>query len=131
VGRHENWRPCFKGGKMSNLNSLYEISVWEDIWDSDQGKFVESRVCVIGSDKLLTQGRVIDPNFVRNVNGQKKLTFKMYKQYTDNITGVKVFNPFSNYLKNETKVKLYYEDKWYDFYVKNIVENSSTYLYTY
>ena len=114
---------------MSNLTSTYEISTWVDVWDGS--KFVEQKECVIGSDTMLYQGRVIEPNFVRNVNGQKKLSFKMYKKFVDNITGEKVDNPFSNMLVNETKVKLHYEGKWYDFYVKNIVENSSTYLYTY
>jgi hypothetical protein len=55
----------------------------------------------------------------------------MYKHYIDNITGEKIDNPFTDLLKNETKVKLYYEDKWYDFIVKNISENSTNYLYTY
>jgi hypothetical protein len=32
---------------------------------------------------------------------------------------------------SERKVKLYYEDKWYDFIIKNIVEDSKNYLYTY
>jgi hypothetical protein len=32
---------------------------------------------------------------------------------------------------SERKVKLHYKGKWYDFIVKNIVENSSNYLYTY
>ena len=114
---------------MSILNSHYEISVWKDV-PTNTG-FEEQKICVIGSDEMTTQSRVIEPNFVRNVNGQKKLSFKMYKQYIDNITGLKVNNPFSDFLKNEVRVKLYYENKWYDFFVKNIVENSSTYLYTY
>ena len=114
---------------MSRLTSHYEISVWEDKWNN--GKFEEQKVCVIGSDEMTSQSKLIEPNFNRNVNGQKKLSFKMYKQYIDNITGLKVINPFSKFLSNETKVKLYYENRWYDFYIKNIVENSSTYLYTY
>jgi hypothetical protein len=55
----------------------------------------------------------------------------MYKQYIDNISGLKVENPFVDYLVNEAKVKLYYENKWYDFYIKNVVEDSSNYSYTY
>lgn len=114
---------------MSNLHSHYEVSVWRDIWKN--GKFQEQRVCVIGSDQMLSQNKLIEPSLVRNVNGQKSFSFKMYKQYIDSITGKKIDNPFSQYLKNETKIKLYYEDKWYDFYIKNIVEASSNYLYTY
>jgi hypothetical protein len=28
---------------MSNLISNYEISVWEDVWDSSKGRFVERK----------------------------------------------------------------------------------------
>jgi hypothetical protein len=55
----------------------------------------------------------------------------MYKRFIDTITGEVIINPFSENLKNETKIKLYYKNKWYDFFIKNIIENSSTYLYTY
>jgi hypothetical protein len=115
---------------MSGLNSSYEISVWLDKLGSD-GKFHEERICVIGSDSMLYQGRAIEPLLTRNINGEKKFSFKMYKQFIDDITGAKVDNPFSEYLINEAKIKLHYEDKWYDFYIKNVVENSSTYLYSY
>ena len=64
---------------MSNLVSNYEISVWKDVLTADG--FEEQRVCVIGSDKMISQSRAIEPNFIRNVNGEKKFSFKMYKQY--------------------------------------------------
>jgi hypothetical protein len=114
---------------MSNLIKPYTISVWDDVWEGD--KFVEKRLGVIGSDKMMAQCRAIEPNLTRNVNGSKKLTFKMYHKYIDTMTGEEVTNPFSKWLISERKVKLYYEDKWYDFVIKNIVENSSTHLYTY
>ena len=114
---------------MSILNSSYEISVWLD--KLVNGTFQEERICVIGSDTMLFEGRVIEPRLTRNINGEKKFSFKMYKRFVDTITGEEVENPFSEYLINEAKVKLYYKDKWYDFYIKNVVENSSTYLYSY
>ena len=125
---------------MSILKKPYEISVWEDVWDESQGKFIERKICVIGSDQMSTQSRAFNPNLTRNINGVKKLTFSMYKQYIDNVTGEKITNPFIAYLVSERKVKLkygyYYEngirkDRWYDFIVKNIEENSSTHLYSY
>jgi hypothetical protein len=114
---------------MSILRKPYKISVWDDIWDGE--KFVEKKLGVIGSDEMSFGGRVIEPNFSRNVNGVKKLSFKMYKHFIDMTTGEKVDNPYSDWLISERKVKLYYEDKWYDFIVKNIVEDSKNYLYTY
>jgi hypothetical protein len=59
----------------------------------------------------------------------------MYGRYIDNITGKEVVNPFVEKLLTERKVKLKVHtkgvDKWYDFIIKDISENSSTYLYTY
>lgn len=114
---------------MSILVKPYEISVWDDVWENDG--FVEKRLGVIGSNEMIAQCRVMEPNLVRNVNGVKKLTFKMYHQYIDNMTGEKVTNPFASWMISERKVKLHYEDIDYDFIIKNIVEDSSTYLYTY
>jgi hypothetical protein len=114
---------------MSILVKPYEISVWQDVWQGD--KFVEQRLCVIGSNEMLYQGRALEPTLTRNVNGTKKLSFKMYKHFVDNTTGEKVDNPFSDLLISERKIKLKYDDIWYDFIVKDISENSSNYLYTY
>lgn len=114
---------------MSIIKSPYEISIWRDVLKDGVPK--EQKVCVIGSDKMTSQSRAFSPNFVRNANGEKKLSFKMYKQYIDTISGKEVHNPFVDNLINETKVKLYYEDKWYDFIVKDINENSATHLCTY
>jgi hypothetical protein len=68
---------------------------------------------------------------VRNVNGTKTFTFKMYKHYVDNETGIKTQNPFIDWLIAERKVKLEYDGVWYDFIIKDVTENSSNYLYTY
>ena len=114
---------------MSILKKPYTISVWDDVWDGE--KFVEKRLGIIGSDKMTAQCRAIEPNLVRNVNGSKKFSFKMYKHYVDIMTGEKVENPFIGWLISERKVKLEYKGKWYDFIIKDINENSSNYLYTY
>jgi hypothetical protein len=57
----------------------------------------------------------------------------MYKRYVDNVTGEDTENSFigNSWLTNERKVKLFYEGKYYDFYIKDVAENSATYLYTY
>ena len=38
----------------------------------------------------------------------------------DEELGEKVQNPFIPYLVNERKVKLKYDDEWYDFIIKNV-----------
>ena len=114
---------------MGILRKPYEIAVYDDVLVD--GVLQEKRLGIIGSDKMLFQGRALQPNLVRNVNGQNNLTFQMYKKYIDNVTGEKVVNYFSDWLINERKVKLHYDNKWYDFIIKDINENSSNYLYTY
>lgn len=114
---------------MSILLSNYELSVWKDTFVD--GSLQEQKVCTIGSNEMTSQSRAFEINFVRKVNGEKQLTFKMYKQYIDSITGEKVDNYFTTQLLNESKVKLHYKDKWYDFYVKGINENSVTHLCIY
>jgi hypothetical protein len=62
---------------MSILKKPYELSVWEDVWDSNKengegkpkGGFVEKRICVIGTDKMESQSRALEPTLTRNVNG--------------------------------------------------------------
>ena len=114
---------------MSILTKSYEISVWDDVLEG--GQFVEKRLGVIGSDKMIAQCRALEPTLTRNVNGTKKFSFKMYAQYIDNVTGEKIKNPFVDWLISERKVKLKYGNKWFDFIIKDIGENSSTHLYTY
>lgn len=116
---------------MSILVKPYEISVWEDVWDSVNEKFIERRILVIGSDLMNDQCRALKPNLTVNVNGTKKFSFQIQKTYRDLTTGKKVENPFFKYLTNERKVKLYYKNKWYDFLIKNITEESKNYLYSY
>jgi hypothetical protein len=37
---------------MSILKKPYEISVWDDVWDSDNNKFVEKKLGIIGADTM-------------------------------------------------------------------------------
>jgi hypothetical protein len=120
---------------MSILTKPYEIGVYAD--KIVNGSFVEERLGVIGSNEMIYQGRAIEPMLTRNVNGQNRLTFKMYKKFVDTMTGEKVDNPFCDWLISERKIKLKYgktaegQDRWYDFIIKDISENSQDYLYTY
>ena len=115
---------------MSNLIN-YEISIWEDVFDSSAGEFKEQKIMVIGASDLLTQSRALQPFFKRGVNGTNELTFEMYYRYEDTITGESVENPFVKYLTNETKIKLKKDDKWYDFIIKDIQEDSVNKLFKY
>ena len=119
---------------MSIIKGKYELSIWED--KLVEGEFIESKKCVIGSDKMqdvMVSHRAYDIALTRNVNGSKSLTFKLAYVYTDVQTGQKVSNPFVGMLANETKIKLHQIDKnkWYDFIIKNISEDTKSHTCTY
>ena len=115
----------------------YEISLWEDyptIVTAASGNKVilkERKIAVIGSDTMEAQARALEPNLVQEINGSNTFTFKMYYTYTDNQTGEKYQNPFGKYLINERKVKVLWENKWYDFVIKKCQEDSSKKMVTY
>lgn len=106
-------------GKLRN----YELSLWKDVFKD--GEPNEQKMYVFGSDELQTQARAQEPKLKRNVNGSNELTFKMFYQYVDNITGNKVTNPFIGDLVNEAKIKLKFKNKWYDFIIKSVTESTS------
>ena len=116
---------------MSKLISPYELTVWDDVWNSETSRFDERKLALIGSDSMDSQARAIEIQLTENTNGTKKLTFKMYKRYIDTETGELVCNPFSELLYNERKIKLYYKNEWYDFIIKNVSEESEKYLCSY
>ena len=115
---------------MSNLTGTYELSLWQNALQSD-ATYKEFRYLVIGANDMISQSRALEPKLVTNVNGSKTLTFKMYYQYIDNITGEKIDNIFTKYLINESKLKLHYQNKWYEFIIKTISENSTDKSFTY
>ena len=117
---------------MSNyLTKPYEITLWKD-----DPSGAEVKICTIGSHMMKGQNRAFEPLFSRNVNGVKKLSFKIYKKYVDTQTGEVINNPYMPYLISERKVKLYLpeepsDNQWHDFIIKNVSENSATHLCTY
>lgn len=87
--------------------------------------FKESKLGIIGSDSMTSLSRALEPSLVSNINGTNTLTFKMYYTYIDTQTGEKVENSWIPLLANERRIKLNWKNKWYDFVIKNRVEDSS------
>lgn len=114
---------------MSVLRRPYELSIWGDTWDSTTNEFAEEKLVIIGSNTMTSQSRALQPKLVRNVNGTHTLTFSMYYQYKDNITGEDIENPYAPYLTNERKLKLQYDGQWYDFIIKSVKEDSQKHSY--
>jgi len=91
---------------------------------------------IIGSDTMDTPTRAFEPQLKRNTNGTVSLTFYIYLRYYDEETDEFKFNPYTNYLVNERKLKLKYGDQWdedtqswktawYDCIIKDVQEDSS------
>ena len=121
------------------LKKPYKITLWEDrnIYivngqkktqlennDEVQNQYLEE-VCVatIGSDTMDTPIRVFNPILIEELNGSKTLTFQIYYRYWNDDSEDFKLNPFINLLVNERKVKLKYNDEWYDFVIKQVQED--------
>ena len=112
----------------------YEISVWEDrlIQNGNEYKFIENKLAVIGSNEMTGLNRVYDPVFNKKANGERTLTFSLkYKYFDPYIGNDEIINPFVSLLTNERKVKLHYDNKWYEFIVKEHTESSEDFEWTY
>ena len=113
-----------------NLIKPYEISVWEDKLTQDG--FTEKKIAVIGSNTMTGFNKVYDPVFNKKSNGEKTLSFSLKYRYFDPYTGNEgVVNSFAALLVNERKVKLHYDNKWYEFIIKEHSESSDGLEWTY
>ena len=103
----------------------YEISVWDDIYDNTLDRFVERKIAIIGSNVMTGLNAAYNPVFHKKLNGEKTLTFSLkYKYYDPYLEQTEIINPFTNLLVNERKVKLFYDNEWYEFIIKDHTESS-------
>ena len=119
---------------MSEMLKKYEISVWEDeliTLDNGDSYYKERKIAVIGSDSMTARNRVFSPVLNENVNGEKTLTFSLQHRYFDDRVGDFIENPIQKWLINERKVKLFYDNKWYDFIIKECNESSEEEVFNY
>ena len=121
------------------LKKPYKITLWEDRnrYIKNQNEEVLNQyleeICLatIGSNTMDTPIRVFNPILVEELNGSRTLTFQIFSKYWDEEEEDFKQNPFINLLVNERKVKLYYDNEWYDFVIKQIQENSESNTFTY
>ena len=111
----------------------YEISVWEDrlVTENDISYYKEIKLAVIGSDKMESPNRAFDPILTENINGEKTLSFSLAYRYYDEYEDKLITNPFYEYLINERKIKLFYNDEWTEFVIKECEEDSKENIFNY
>ena len=116
------------------LKKNYEISVWEDVLIKRQegestvpleAYYQERKIAIIGSDSMDTPIRAFNPSLNMSIGNISTLTFSILLQYYDQDSQTLRANPFLALLANERKIKLKYNDEWYDFIIKSIQENST------
>ena len=107
----------------------YEISVWKD--KLVNGQWEEVKLAVIGSNEMTAYNKIYEPVFTKKNNGEKTLTFSLKYKYYDPYIEAEIVNPFASFLTNESKVKLHYNNKWYEFIIKEHVESSDGLIWTY
>ena len=105
---------------MSILIQDYELSVWEQTEQS------ETKLAIIGDRETSGPSRAQELVLKRNINGEKTLTFSLFYEYQDDVEGNITINPFCSLLTNGRKLKLKWKNKWYEFSITNIVEDSET-----
>ena len=111
----------------------YELSIWEDrlVKENDISYYKEIKIAVIGSDRMESPNRAFDVVLTENVNGEKTLSFSIAYKYFDETSGERVNNPFYPYLINERKLKLFYDNEWFEFLIKECDESSEDYIFKY
>lgn len=115
------------------IKKPYEISVWEDRLVTEDGTsyYKEVMLAVIGASDMISPNKSFDNHLRKNVNGEVELEFSMIHRYYNEEQDAYVTNPYIKYLINERKIKLKYNDEWYDFVIKNISESSKENVFTY
>lgn len=120
------------------VGPIEEVEVLPQLDPSDQRGykivnqfFRETKVVNIGSNSMTSPIRAHSPVFKTELNGSHTLTFQVFYRYYDEDTGEYKANPFIDLLANERKVKLLYDDIWYDLIIKKADESSDQKYITY
>lgn len=107
------------------MDSLANFEAIENTITKINQYYKERKLCIIGSNTLTSPIRAVKPKLNSKINGQNTLTFTMYLRYWNDGSGGFEDNPYIGLLVNERKVKLKHDDKWYDFIIKEIKEDSN------
>ena len=118
--------------ETGNVADRYECTILPETNYTILNKYIRE-ICLanIGSNTMNTPIRAFNPKLVRQVNGTNKLTFQIFYRYYDEDAEDFKLNPFTSLLVNERKVKLFYDNEWFDFIIKQIQEDSEKYTFTY
>ena len=103
-------------------NSTQKKSISASLTYVDEGIIDEEKVMIIGSSESAFEGRSTSNIFTENINGTHTLTFSLPAFYFSYDSKDFVRNTIVDNIFGESKIKLKFKDKWYEFIVKNIQE---------
>lgn len=117
---------------MSIQKKEYELSIWKEEL-RDNGNKIETKLYIIGAHDMSYPGRATALNLTKKINGTQVLTFQMPDKYFDSEKGKYIKNQFIDELFVERKVKLKFDNQWYEFFIKKISESKKhkSYIKTY
>ncbi len=99
---------------------MYKLSLWEDNLDTS----LEKMLTPLASSEVKAPTRAYNLILKHNINGQKTLTFEIFLKYFDINENRLIDNPLAAMVYNERRLKLFYDDDWYDFIIKSVQESS-------
>lgn len=116
-----------------NLKKPYLLEVWDEKYvfaptNGSAPHWEEQMLVVLGADTMEFEGKAYNINLTMDIYGEVSLNFSLDNYFYNSVTGEKEENYLVKYLFNEVKVKLKYEDEWYEFIIKNIQETHNSYL---
>lgn len=106
---------------MAMIKHPYELSVWKERLNGTNSK-IEEKGVIIGAHDMTYLGKATSLVLTRKFNGTNTLTFQMPDKYFDPVKGDYVHNELIDVLYTESKVKLFYKNRWYEFFVKKTDE---------
>lgn len=113
-------------GQHIKINEALSIETTISPFQETEYYLQDYKVFVFGSDTFYDESGAKDIQLKRSGKEISTLSFSLYDNYYDRYAKKYVHNPFIPYLKNESKLRLYYENEWYDFTIVNIQEDLVT-----
>lgn len=97
----------------------YELSVWVEKLNGSNSK-IEEKGVIIGAHDMSYPGKATNIVLKREIKGTNTLTFQLPDRYFDSLKGDFVRNEFADLVAPEAKLKLFYKDRWFEFFVKKV-----------
>lgn len=109
------------------MNTIpYSLELWEEEYIEAQNgvpaHWEEHRVVFLGGDSMDYQGKAYDVRLTKDIYGELKLSFSIDGIFTSVLSQGLEKNYLIDYLFNEVKIKLFYDNQWYDFILKDLEE---------